>query len=80
MEFSFEYLMVREFFGESKEMHFMYRRLTEMLMDAFQGNLKDYKALHGDAVNHACERSRYAQGRYLCRGITRQESGLARWG
>jgi hypothetical protein len=40
MEFSFEHPMTREFFGGNKEMHFMYRRLPDMLMDAFQRNQK----------------------------------------
>lgn len=40
MDFSFEHPMMRELFGSSKEMHFMYRRLPDMLMDAFQRNLK----------------------------------------
>jgi len=40
MEFSFEHPMMREFFGGSKEMHFMYRRLPDLLMDVFQKNLK----------------------------------------
>jgi hypothetical protein len=40
MEFSFEHPMMRELFGGSKETHFMYRRLPDMLMDVFQRNLK----------------------------------------
>ncbi len=40
MEFSFEHPIMREFFGESKEMSFIYRRLLDMLMDVFQKNLK----------------------------------------
>ena len=39
IEFSFNHPMLREFFGGGKEMHFMYRRLPDMLMDVFQKNL-----------------------------------------
>ena len=40
MEFSFEHPMMREFFGGSKEIYFMYRSLPDMLMNVFQKNLK----------------------------------------
>jgi hypothetical protein len=40
MDFSFEHPMMREYFGASKEMHFMYRRLPDMLMDAFHRNME----------------------------------------
>jgi len=39
MEFSFEHPMMREFIGGSKEMHFMYRRVPEMLMGMLQNHL-----------------------------------------
>jgi hypothetical protein len=40
MRLSFEHPMMREFFGGSKEVHFTYRRLPDMLMDVFQKSLK----------------------------------------
>jgi len=40
MEFSFEHPMMRELFASNKDTHFMYRRLPDMLMEAFERNLK----------------------------------------
>lgn len=40
MEFSFEHPMMREMYGGSKEMHFLYRRLPEMLIENFERNIK----------------------------------------
>lgn len=40
MEFSFEHPMMREMYMGSKEMHFIYRRLPDLLMEAFEQNLK----------------------------------------
>jgi len=39
MDFSFEHPMMREMHSSSKEMHFMYRRLPEMLTDVFEKSL-----------------------------------------
>jgi hypothetical protein len=38
-EFSFEHPLMREILGGSREMHFMYRRLPDMLLDIFHKNL-----------------------------------------
>jgi hypothetical protein len=40
MEFSFEHPMMREAYMGSKEMHFIYRRLPDMLIEAFERNVK----------------------------------------
>lgn len=40
MEFSFGHPLMRELLGGSKEMHFMYRRLPDMLIDIFHKTLK----------------------------------------
>ncbi|RXK88392.1 TIR domain-containing protein [Chlorobaculum sp. 24CR] len=39
MDFSFEHPIMREMTGGSKEMHFLYRRLPEMLMETFERNM-----------------------------------------
>jgi len=38
-EFSFQHPLMREILGGSREMHFMYRRLPDMLLDIFHKNL-----------------------------------------
>jgi hypothetical protein len=40
MEFSFEHPIMRDMYGGSKEMHFLYRRLPERLIDVFERNIK----------------------------------------
>lgn len=40
MEFSFEHPIMREMYAGSKDMHFVYRRLPDMLMEAFERNIK----------------------------------------
>lgn len=39
MELSFEHPVMREYFGSTKEMHYVYRRLPDMLMSAFHRGL-----------------------------------------
>lgn len=40
MEFSFEHPVMRELYGGSKEMHFLYHRLPEMLIENLERNIK----------------------------------------
>lgn len=40
MEFSFEHPMMREMYAGSKDMHFVYRRLPDLLMAALERNIK----------------------------------------